>query len=222
MREMTKTKTFATIAAAAGFLLLVAGCSSTDASGTGSDAGATAGDVGGGALDVATDGTSAADGTSGGDTATSEDTASAADTSVPVATCTSGSWWTGGNKESPLMHPGGDCIGCHKNLGEGPTFAIAGTLFPTLYEKVDCNGTSGGATVVITGSDGKEFNLPVNAAGNFYIEALKASTLKLPYTAKVVSAAGTNAMATPQTIGGCNTCHGDPPSGGAPGRIVAP
>lgn len=206
--------------------LVTLGCSSEPAG-----SGATTTDVGGGAdvsgaLDAGGggDGGSGNDGGSGADTAA--DSAAPADTATgPVATCTSGGFWNGGNKESPLMHPGGDCIGCHTQLGEGPSFAIAGTVYPTLYEKLDCNGVNGplgSVKVVIQGADDKIFELPVNSAGNFYLETINATALKLPYRARVESPKGSVAMGTAQTLGGCNTCHADPPTGGAPGRVVAP
>src|SRR5215208_1118410 len=37
--------------------------------------------------------------------------------------CSSGRQWTGGDRESPEMHPGGACIDCHSRDDEGPRFA---------------------------------------------------------------------------------------------------
>jgi hypothetical protein len=43
-----------------------------------------------------------------------------------------------------------------------------------------------------------------------------------PYRARVVTANGTRAMATEQTIGDCNTCHTVSGRENAPGRIYLP
>jgi mono/diheme cytochrome c family protein len=61
--------------------------------------------------------------------------------------------------------------------------------------------------------------LPVFAAsGNFYLEA----PIATPYRARVLYNGNARAMATPQTNGDCNSCHGATGSMGAPGRIVLP
>jgi len=133
--------------------------------------------------------------------------------------CTSGTTWTGGNHESPLMNPGAACIQCHA-ADEGPAFSIAGTLYPTVHEPDLCNGASGasGAQVVITGADGQTLTLAPNEAGNFYAE----TAVALPYAARVVTAAGERAMSERQTSGDCNTCHTQNGASGAPGRIMLP
>jgi mono/diheme cytochrome c family protein len=132
--------------------------------------------------------------------------------------CTSGTFWTGGDRESSSMHPGAACITCHSQRGEGPR-GIAGTVFPTGHEPDDCNGTPGGAiSVVITDANGTVTTLKVNGAGNFS----SSRRIALPYTAKVVSGGKTRAMVGPQTNGDCNSCHSVGGSNGAPGRIVAP
>ena len=38
---------------------------------------------------------------------------SSSGTTAADSTCKSGVKWTGGDQESPEMHPGGDCIACH-------------------------------------------------------------------------------------------------------------
>jgi hypothetical protein len=133
--------------------------------------------------------------------------------------CTSRTRWNGGDDEaSPLMHPGMPCIACH-GRGEGPVFTAAGTLYPTAHEPDDCNGTGGSSvSVVITDANGTTYTLPVNSAGNFFTSA----PYTPPYRAKVISGTKTRAMATPQTDGDCNGCHGEKGRNNAPGRIMAP
>ncbi len=134
--------------------------------------------------------------------------------------CTSNSMWTRGNRGSASMHPGGACNACHSSSDDGPSFSIAGTVFPTAHEPDDCNGASGasGVQVVITGANGQTLTLKPNSVGNFF----SYSSVSLPYTAKVVSGGKERAMGTAQTDGDCNGCHTLTGSNGAPGRIMAP
>jgi hypothetical protein len=149
------------------------------------------------------------------------------DDTVIATTCTSGTHWTRGTHESPLMKPGGKCIQCHTtgkttddrddddddddDEGEegdddlGPLFYFAGTVYPSAHDEDDCNGSDATATtkVVLTGADGQVLTLPINAAGNFYTKEL----LAMPVKAKVVSAAGTRTMKAPVEDGDCNGCH---------------
>jgi mono/diheme cytochrome c family protein len=135
--------------------------------------------------------------------------------------CTSGTTWTRGDDGSGDMNPGEACVGCHAStLGEAPVFSIAGTVYPTVHEPDLCNGApqSSGAHVVITGADGRTLTLSPTAAGNFYSQM----TVKMPYSAKVVTAAGERAMTATQTSGDCNSCHTQNGANGAPGRIMLP
>ena len=148
---------------------------------------------------------------------------------TPVV-CTSEKHWTGGDEESPNMHPGAACIACHSGGGgeeeeeEGPLFAFAGTAYPTAHEPTDCNGVDGrveGAEVVIVDAAGKTVTLKVNSAGNFYYEA-RGSGVTLPYRAKIVRDGRERAMATPQESGDCNACHTESGAEDAPGRVMVP
>jgi hypothetical protein len=137
------------------------------------------------------------------------------------ATCTSNTTWRG--SESSSMAPGQACIGCHaRSGGEAPTFVIAGTLYPTGHEPDNCNGTSGsssGAKVVVTGSNGGSVSLTPNSAGNFY----SSSSLPGPYKAKVMNASGAErVMSSTTSTGDCNSCHTQNGANGAPGRITLP
>jgi mono/diheme cytochrome c family protein len=134
--------------------------------------------------------------------------------------CTSGWTWAGGNEGSPDMNPGMACINCHASEDEGPHFAIAGTLYPTVHEPDRCYGAdgAGGAEVVITGADGRTLTLAPNAAGNFFSEA----GVALPYQAKVLFMGRERMMTARQTMGDCNACHTQTGANNAPGRILLP
>lgn len=142
---------------------------------------------------------------------------------TPVV-CTSNQHWTGGDRESPNMHPGGACISCHTSGGgEGPRFTFAGTVFPSAHEPDDCNGLDGSsamAQVIITDASGSTFTLNVNSVGNFSYESRTAPVM--PYTAKVVSGGNERIMTAKQTTGDCNSCHTQDGANDAPGRIMAP
>jgi hypothetical protein len=138
-------------------------------------------------------------------------------------TCTSNTTWKGGNKESPLMHPGVACIQCHTEK-KGPRFAFAGTVFPTAHEPDDCNGANKsdagtGAVVEVTDANGKVYTMKVNAVGNFYSSA---KGVAMPYTAVVRVGDSIREMTTPADTGDCNSCHTQDGTNDAPGRIVLP
>ena len=138
------------------------------------------------------------------------------------STCKSGVKWTGGDQESPEMHPGADCIACHTAKGEGPQLAIAGTVYAANAGKDadDCLG-SAGAQVVITDANGKQTTLTANASGNFLLDK-KQSTIALPYKAKIVYNGKERQMMGEQSVGSCNSCHTAGGANGAPGRILLP
>jgi cytochrome c551/c552 len=141
-------------------------------------------------------------------------------------TCTSNVTWTQGNKGSKLMNPGQACIACHAMGGDGPRYAIAGSLYPSAHEPNNCNGVNGttGAQVVIVDMKAQTVTLTPDSAGNFYWSG----TLALPYLAKVTYMGRERAMIAGQTTGDCNGCHtqtGTNTQTGmakAPGRILLP
>ena len=130
--------------------------------------------------------------------------------------CTSGKTWTGGNRESSLMHPGLPCIACHAS-GEGPRFRVAGTVYPTGHEPDDCNGATS-AAVEVTDAAGTVTALAVNGAGNFFSSAAFA----FPIHVAVVAGGARRAMAGSPPTGDCNTCHTQDGASMAPGRIALP
>src|SRR3569623_2475554 len=145
---------------------------------------------------------------------------SAPDPTTP--TCTSNRTWTGGTDGSKDMQPGVACIACYTMCGgEAPTFAIAGTVYPTVHEPDLCYGARGsnGIHVVITGADGAVITLPPRASGNFSYQG----ALAKPYTAKVTDMnGGERVMGVAQPIGDCNGCHTAAGVSEAPGRIDVP
>jgi hypothetical protein len=135
--------------------------------------------------------------------------------------CSSMTSWSSGNEGSASMNPGMPCISCHKNSGgEGPTFSIAGTVYPTGHEPDRCNSKAGtdGARIVITGADGKMLTLTPNSVGNFS----STSQIKMPYQAKVTYQGRERSMLGAQTSGDCNSCHSQSGTSMAPGRITLP
>ena len=124
--------------------------------------------------------------------------------------------WTGGDEESPLMHPGGNCIDCHSE-NEGPDFTIAGTVYSTPDAKTDEFGVNG-AKIVIIDAANKVLEMTTNEAGNFF----SWEKIKMPFTAKVVYMGKELAMPAQQSIGNCALCHTSAKGNGTPGRIVIP
>jgi hypothetical protein len=135
-------------------------------------------------------------------------------------TCTSGTYWRGGEGSS-LMHPGLACISCHSR-GEGPRFAIAGTIYPTGHEYDDCNGTAAsGAVVQITDNAGVTRSFTANSAGNFYGSA-SGGWPTFPIRARVTFQGRTRSMSGAVPSGDCNSCHTLNGANGAPGRVALP
>ena len=136
-----------------------------------------------------------------------------------AAACTSGTTWTRGDAGSSHMNPGRVCIACH-STNDGPTLAIAGTVYPTAHEPDLCYGEDGanGVAVVITGADGQTLTLTPGSSGNFDW----GGSVAFPYRAKVTYMGRERAMSGMQTTGDCNGCHTQTGANGAPGRILLP
>jgi hypothetical protein len=152
-----------------------------------------------------------------------------AGTEPPSTFCTSGSYWRGGNEESPRMHPGMACISCHSagvsDDGErehGPRFGAAGTVYLEAHEPDDCNGVDGsdGEDVVIEITDGlgTTVRTKANRVGNFQIE----DGLTPPLRVKLLYEGRERVMTTPAVSGDCNSCHTAAGANAAPGRIMLP
>lgn len=111
----------------------------------------------------------------------------------------------GSGDEGPTMKPGENCLSHH-------SFSAAGTVFgsPT----AGAGEGLAGATVTITDTNGKQVSLVTNSAGNFYTD----DPLAFPVDIQVASGSLVQTM-TGAASGGCNGCHTQPPSDGAPGRV---
>jgi hypothetical protein len=156
-----------------------------------------------------------------------EDAAQGAAAEDVASACPSGEKWQWGDEGSPLMHPGGACVACHKADSHAPKFLFGGTVFSHLHTEDDCNSAvlaSGGPAVVeLTDANGKVYQANVNAVGNFFVKANKnGGSLAAPYTARVLQGGKERKMLGSQTSGDCNSCHTAKGDGGAPGRIRAP
>lgn len=165
-------------------------------------------------------GTGAGTGGSTGSGGSSGSGGSGPDPFAGPSVCTSKTMWTGGDRGSASMNPGKACINCHRS-GEGPSFAVAGTLYPTAHEPDLCNGTNGsttGAQIVITDAKGKVLTLTPNAVGNFSYQG----TVTTPFQASVTYMGRERRMLTAQTNGDCNACHTTSGAMSAPGRILLP
>jgi hypothetical protein len=135
--------------------------------------------------------------------------------------CTSMQMWSGGDRGSQRMHPGGPCIDCHSSFN-GPFLTIGGTVYPTAHEPDDCNGANGvfptAVQVIIVDASNNVLTLTPNPVGNFFSQ----DNVDLPYRAKVVANGRERVMTTAQMSGDCNSCHGDTGMNSAPGRIMLP
>ncbi|MGC4119749.1 MAG: hypothetical protein QM765_35285 [Myxococcales bacterium] len=138
-------------------------------------------------------------------------------TQVDPPVCTSNTYYqSGGEEGSSLMNPGMACLACHAQ-GEGPSFTIAGTVYPTFHEPDLCDGAVG-PSVVVTDAHGSVLTLRSNGAGNFYT----GKAVSFPVSVKVTSSGATRQMSASPSSGDCNACHTQDGANGAPGRIKMP
>jgi hypothetical protein len=119
--------------------------------------------------------------------------------------------------EGEYMRPGGNCISCHQEEGEGPRYTVAGTVMGDYLDDDDCEGIDG-VVVELTGADGNVISLDTNEVGNFFYEG----ELAKPYTARVLDGDTELVMEAAQNDGNCMNCHSSLGAAGSPGRIVSP
>ncbi len=140
--------------------------------------------------------------------------------------CTSNATYTG--RKGNNMRPGEACNACHAREGDGPTFSVAGTVYPTGHEPNDCVGiTDGSVKVIVTDGTGKQTTIALSGGnnGNFMLQR---ATFTKPVHVRVESADGSKKrlMATELNLangdGDCNSCHTEGGANKAPGRIAAP
>jgi hypothetical protein len=132
--------------------------------------------------------------------------------------CLSGEVWNGGDNESPLMHPGRDCLACHQSRGEAQEVVLGGTVYDGDGEPDDCYGLAG-VTLQLTDANNVVHEVTSNASGNFMIEETLIAT---PYSVKLQYEGRERVMLGMQTSLSCNGCHTETGANGAPGRILAP
>ena len=123
-------------------------------------------------------------------------------------------------KPGLFVNPGKACITCHTSGGEGPKYAVAGTVYSDGSDTDGCNGVAGVSVELIPVGPGNPVTLTTNSAGNFFASANQMFAGK--YTARVIQNGKARVMTTPQTNGDCNSCHTLDGSGGAPGRVMTP
>jgi mono/diheme cytochrome c family protein len=146
--------------------------------------------------------------------------------------CASGVRWSGlhgpggsgetdfeaAHQGAPEMHPGGLCIDCHAAAG-GPSFVVAGTVFPKLTEPTNCYG-SPNVSVHLKDARGERYVLTTNAAGNFFLRQRDARGFRFPFNAEIRYGDGrVSRMFPEQDNGQCNSCHTPTGKNDAPGRI---
>lgn len=120
---------------------------------------------------------------------------------------------------SPTMLPGSACLNCHQQDGQagdpGLRWTIAGTVFSSPTAGCSTEGVSG-AIVEILRMDGTlQMTLRTNSVGNFY----SGRPITFPLRARVKLGTTVKEMMSLQATGGCASCHSNPASGGAPGRL---
>ena len=93
------------------------------------------------------------------------------------------------------------CLTCHDgNQADAPLWTVAGTIYDS------ANGTAPlpGATIILTDSVGTEIKLVSASNGNFFTS----QTVVFPVRATASRCPDSQAMASPQQVGDCNSCHG--------------
>jgi len=115
------------------------------------------------------------------------------------------------------MHPGGDCIGCHAQRGEGPRYSVAGTVHAVIDEPTDCLGVPG-VTVTVTDANATTLDLTTNSSGNFFTR----TSLAMPVQIRLSFEGRERVMGLQPPVGACASCHTETGAMAAPGRILAP
>ncbi|MEZ4448078.1 MAG: hypothetical protein R3B09_01280 [Nannocystaceae bacterium] len=234
MARMARRTTSTSMTSALLVAALLGGCGddstgSASASGTSDTAATTDASSSSGVETAATtDASGTNSGSASGSTSGSTSTDGTGTDTGTVDPCTSMIYWTKGDLESPLMHPGKACLDCHdQQIGEDVKglLGVAGTVYPSFHEPDDCNGVDGAAeaTIVeITTADNQVLMLPVNSAGNFMYDQVENGPITFPIKAKVRRGGNEASMVAAQMTGDCNSCHTESGTMNAPGRIVAP
>ena len=119
--------------------------------------------------------------------------------------------------ENEFMAPGQNCLSCHGSGGNAAheaTFTIAGTVFAALDS--DTSAGVEGVSILIVDAADKQLTLKSNRVGNFFTSESVQFPLK---SVKVAKEGKEHFMDTQVSTGACSSCHSQPASGGAPGRL---
>jgi hypothetical protein len=93
------------------------------------------------------------------------------------------------------------CLTCHDgNTADAPLWTVAGTL----YDSATGTAPLPGGTIILTDSVGTTIKLTSGDNGNFFTS----QTVVFPVRATASRCPDTQAMAQPQQVGDCNSCHG--------------
>jgi mono/diheme cytochrome c family protein len=116
----------------------------------------------------------------------------------------------------PLHRPGQPCLVCHGDDGPAESrFSLAGTV----YQRQDSRTPLGGVKVRFIDSDGAQYEVASNCAGNFYVGATNFEPA-WPVWTKMEWRETFQEMASPIfREGSCGACHRDPPTPAAVGHI---
>ena len=133
-------------------------------------------------------------------------------------TCSTGSYWWGGDIGSDSMRPGGMCIDCHSGNG-GPDYTFAGTVMGGYNDANECRGVPSVTIEILDASGNVALTMETNGAGNFSTEN---RGVEMPYSARVRYDGRVREMLTQTYNGDCDDCHSETGSEDAPGRIVLP
>jgi hypothetical protein len=117
--------------------------------------------------------------------------------------------------EGPLHRAGQPCAVCHREGGEDPIFAYAGTVYRDPVEKI----AVADAMVVLTDAAGQTFMTTTNCVGNFYVKTSEflatppvwASVQRIEFPWKMESPIHREAS--------CAKCHYDPVGPASAGHL---
>lgn len=122
--------------------------------------------------------------------------------------------------EGEAMLPGRACNNCHKKGGQSPDadtlWTVAGTVFGSATSMCNAGGLAGVKVEIFEGTSmTAKLTLTTNSAGNFY----STQAVTFPIRARISKDGKTQEMFGQMSNGNCASCHAQPATGGAPGRI---
>lgn len=115
----------------------------------------------------------------------------------------------------PLHRVGQPCAVCHRDGGEAPTFAFAGTVYRDPVEKI----AVADATVVLTDVAGHTFMTTTNCVGNFYVKASEFQATPPVWTSVQRIEFPWNMDSPIHREASCAKCHYDPAGPASAGHL---